>query len=414
MIKTMRFAPLAVAAALMMSPLVATGASADSLKLEVIHNWTSGGERNALDTIAKAYEAAGGTWIDTATANSQVAVTTTRVLGGDPPGAAKFNTGYPMQQLYEAGLLDNVDSVATAQNWKSKLPGFVWDAITRDGHVVAVPINLQSHMFIWYSKAVFEKSGITSEPQTFDELFVDLDKMAAAGFIPLALGGQPWQESELFNKILVGVGGPELYYELFKGDTKAAVASDAFAKVVDIFGRLRKYTDAGSPDRSWNETTNLLISNKAGMQVMGDWVKGEFSAAGMTPGKEYGCMQGPGNRAVILDGDVFIFPKNAAQREGQLKLAELLLSPQLQVDFNKVKGSMPVRLDTDMSSFDSCAQASMASIQDPKDQLPHLAFFLSDDTRAEIDTAVGVFWTDNNATTKSFGDSLVKAIESTK
>jgi glucose/mannose transport system substrate-binding protein len=412
--KSLRFAPVAMTALALTLSAGATGVFAGPLDLEVIHNWTSGGERNALDTIANAYEAAGGTWIDTATADSQVAVTTTRVLGGDPPGSAKFNTGFPMDQLNEAGLLDNVDEVAAAQDWKAHLPDFIWEAITRDGHVVAVPINLQSHMFMWYSKEVLEQSGVTGEPQSYDELFAALDKIKAAGFIPLALGGQPWQEAELFNKVTIGVAGPQLYYDLYQGDTAAAVASDAFAQVVDVFGRLRNYVDPGSPGRSWPETTNLVISGKAGFQVMGDWAKGEFAAAGMTPGVEYGCMEGPGNLAVVLDGDVFIFPKNPAQREGQLKLAEVLLSPQLQVDFNKVKGSMPVRLDTDVSTFDACAQAAMASIQDPKDQVPHLAFFLSDDTRAEIDTAISVFWNDPNATAESFGAGLVNAFESTR
>ena len=341
-------------------------------------------------------------------------MTTTRVLGGDPPGSAKFNTGYPMDQLNQAGLLDNVDDVAAAQDWKAKLPGFIWDAITRDGHVVAVPINLQSHMFMWYSKEVLEKSGVAGEPQSYDELFAALDKIKAAGFIPLALGGQPWQEAELFNKVTIGVAGPQLYYDLWQGDINAAVASDAFAQVVDVFGKLRNYVDPGSPGRSWPETTNLIISGKAGFQVMGDWAKGEFAAAGMTPDVEYGCMEGPGNKAVVLDGDVFIFPKNPAQREGQLKLAEVLLSPELQVAFNKVKGSMPVRLDADVSTFDACAQKAMASIQKPEDQVPHLAFFLSDDTRAEIDTAISVFWNDPNATAETFGAGLVNAIESTK
>ena len=33
----------------------------------------------------------------------------------------------------------------------------------------------------------------------------------------------------------------------------------------------------------------MVITGKAGMQVMGDWAKGEFIAAGLTAGKEYGC-----------------------------------------------------------------------------------------------------------------------------
>ena len=39
----------------------------------------------------------------------------------------------------------------------------------------------------------------------------------------------------------------------------------------------------------------MVITGKAAMQVMGDWAKGEFIAAGLTAGKEYGC--------VILGGD---------------------------------------------------------------------------------------------------------------
>ena len=43
-----------------------------------------------------------------------------------------------------------------------------------------------------------------------DELFAALDKLKAAGLIPLAHGGQPWQENILFLAMLANVGGAEL------------------------------------------------------------------------------------------------------------------------------------------------------------------------------------------------------------
>ena len=49
---------------------------------------------------------------------------------------------------------------------------------------------------------------------------------------------------------------------------------------------LRGYVDPGSPGRNWNDATSLVIQGKAGMQFMGDWAKGEFAAAGLTPGKD--------------------------------------------------------------------------------------------------------------------------------
>ena len=44
------------------------------------------------------------------------------------------------------------------------------------------------------------------------------------------------------------------------------------------------------------------------MQIMGDWAKGEFIAAGQTAGKEFGCtVLRPGG--YVIGGDVFVFPK---------------------------------------------------------------------------------------------------------
>ena len=41
-------------------------AQAQTTKTEVIHWWTSGGESAAVKTLADAYRAAGGVWVDTA------------------------------------------------------------------------------------------------------------------------------------------------------------------------------------------------------------------------------------------------------------------------------------------------------------------------------------------------------------
>ena len=47
--------------------------------------------------------------------------------------------------------------------------------------------------------------------------------------------------------------------------------------------KLANYTDAGSPGRDWNVATGMIIEGKAGFQIMGDWAKGEFTAAGKIP-----------------------------------------------------------------------------------------------------------------------------------
>ena len=49
-------------------------------------------------------------------------------------------------------------------------------------------------------------SAGASEPTNWDDVFPVLDKLRAAGLIPLAFGGQKVWERNLFNAVLVGKG----------------------------------------------------------------------------------------------------------------------------------------------------------------------------------------------------------------
>jgi glucose/mannose transport system substrate-binding protein len=391
--------------------LLTTSVQAQDLSVEVYTNWVSGGESAALNAIASAFEAKGGTWIDNAVPGDSLAPAVTRIVAGDPMGAAKFNTGTDLDELYKAGLLSDIDSVATEQKWQQRLPDFVWNAITRDGHVYAVPINAQSEVWLWYSKAVFEKAGV-EEPATYDELFSALDKIKAAGVIPFAVGGQDWQLAILFYKVLAGVA-PDIYRQMQTDDYEAAIKSAGFIKAAEVFGRLRNYDDEGSPGRQWNAAVNMVATGQAGMMVMGDWAKGEFSAAGQKAGVDYGCMLGPQSDAVIMSGDAFIFPKKETQRPGQLLLASVMLDQATQVAFNNAKGSMPSILDADVSQMDECTQKAMAVLQDPAKRLPAHSYILSADRRQGMQDAISQYWSDEAAVPESLVDAMLTTFQST-
>ena len=59
-----------------------------------------------------------------------------------------------------------------------------------------------------------DKIGGT-EPKTFDDFIALLDKAKAAGVIPLALGGQPWQEATMFDSVVMSTGGSDFYKKAF-------------------------------------------------------------------------------------------------------------------------------------------------------------------------------------------------------
>jgi ABC-type hemin transport system substrate-binding protein len=105
-----------VAAALAVCGLGVAQAQAPAAphRAEVIHWWTSGGESAAVKTLSDAYRAAGGTWVDMAVALGEQAraVAINRIVGGNPPTAAQFNTSKQFLDVVEQGMLNNVDEVA--------------------------------------------------------------------------------------------------------------------------------------------------------------------------------------------------------------------------------------------------------------------------------------------------------------
>jgi glucose/mannose transport system substrate-binding protein len=369
-------------------------------KAEVIHWWTSGGESAAVRKFSDAYTAAGGVWVDTAIAVGEQArsVAVNRIVGGNPPTAAQFNTSKQFLDLVEQGMLNNVDDVALRDGWDKLLPESVLNVVRVKGHFYAAPVNIHMPTWFWYSKAAFKQAGIANEPKSVDELFSALDRLKAAGLIPLAHGGQPWQESIVFTAILANVGGSDLYLKVFRDHDAKAIQSPAFKEVLLNFKRLQSYVDKAAPGRNWNDATAMLITGKAGVQIMGDWAKGEFALANQQPGKDYGCIPGFGPKsAYIIQGDVFVFPKtkNADAIKAQKMLAGIMLVPATQVEFSNKKGSIPVRTDVDSSKMDVCAQKGLAIMKDRSRQLGNGEVYMNPDQNGALNDILTAYWNKN-------------------
>ena len=406
----MKFPIKQVAAATLLS--LAAAAQAQALKAEVIHWWTSGGESAAMHEFANAFKAAGGTWVDNAVAGAEPAraAAVNRIVGGNPSTAAQFNISKQFHDLIAEGLLNDMDAVAQKEGWDKLFPAPIINSVKVKGHYYAVPVNIHMPGWFWYSKAAFDKAGIKNEPRTVDELFAALDKLKAAGLVPLALGGQPWQEKITFDTLLANVGGKDLFMKVYRDADPKAINSAEFKRVLTTFKRLRDYVDAGSAGRNWNDATSMVISGKAGIQIMGDWAKGEFSAANQTAGKEFGCFPGLGaNSPYIISGDVFVFPKtsDAGAIKAQRTLASLMTSPATQVAFNNKKGSIPIRTDVDASKMDVCAQTGIRIMKDPSRHLPNAEMLVTPDVNGALQDVITKFWNNNQSV-----DDVVKAFAS--
>ncbi|OOV08953.1 sugar ABC transporter substrate-binding protein [Rhodoferax fermentans] len=389
-------------------------------EVEVLHWWTSGGEARAMAELKKTMQAQGHSWKDFAVAggggDNAMTVLKSRVIAGNPPAAAQIK-GPAIQEWANEGVLANLDATAKAEKWDSLLPPVVANGMKYRGSYVAAPVNVHRVNWIWANTSVLKKAGVAAMPRTWDEFFAAADKVKKAGLIPLAHGGQNWQDLTVFESVLLGVGGPKFYQDALVKLDPAALSSPTMAKSLETFRRLKAYTDPAAPGRDWNLATALLIQNKAAFQIMGDWAKGEFSAAGKLPGKDYLCAAAPGSTNAYtfnLDSFVMFKLKSAGAQQAQADLAAALMGTTFQQTFNLSKGSIPVRLGMDMSKFDDCAKLSardFATSGRAGSLVPSISHGMAVKPAIEgaIKDAVSQFWNNDKISVADGVKSIAKA-----
>ena len=318
------------AATALCAPIMGAG-SAGAVELEVAHWWTSGGEAAAVTKFAEAWNATGNTWLDGAIAgggDTARPIMISRILGGDPMDAFQFNHGRQAQELVEAGLMLDITDVVDAQGWRDVInPPTLLDACTFEGRVYCAPVNIHSWQWMWLSHKAYEDAGLPV-PTNWTEFVDSADELRAAGKIPLAIGGQSWQQSGAFGVMAIAIAGQDAWLAVNRDKDEAVAAGPEYAKVFEAAALARDFSK-GSNVQDWNQATNMVITGEAGAQIMGDWAQGEFALAGQTAGEDYSCLPGLGLTAVLdSGGDAFYFPVQddpeveAAQKE----LAAMLLS----------------------------------------------------------------------------------------
>jgi glucose/mannose transport system substrate-binding protein len=392
---------------------------ANAGEVEVLHYWTSEGEARAAESLKATLRAKGDSWRDFAVAGgageSAMSVLKSRVASGNAPAAAQLK-GMSIQQWGAEGVLANLDDVARANNWDALLPKVVSDVMKYKGSYVAVPVNVHRVNWLWANPDALKKAG-AKIPTTWDEFFVTAEQLTKAGIIPVAHGGQNWQDFTTFESVALGVGGPEFYKKALVQLDPSALKSPTMLKALTTFKHVKDYTDKNAAGRDWNLATAMVIKGEAGMQLMGDWAKGEFIAAGKVPGKDVLCVAAPGTAmefTFMVDSFAMFKVKNTANVQAQKDMAAAIMAPEFQETFNLYKGSIPVRLNMDMSKFDDCAKLSakdFVSTAKTNSLVPSIAHGMAVSSTVEdaMKEVISQFWNIDTETAEQAMDKLVAA-----
>ncbi len=336
-------------------------------EVEVLHWWTSGGEAAAVGTLRDALAGGGVGWVDMPVAggggSDAMTVLRARVTAGDPPTAVQM-LGFSIQDWAAEGSLANLNDLAAEQGWADVVPDALQRFSTYDGNWVAAPVNVHSTNWVWANTALMAELGI-DQPTDWDGFVAALQAAQDAGYTALAHGGQAWQDATIFDSMVMGVGGPEFYQASMVDLDPEALGSDMMVEAFNRMETLRGFVDDNFSGRDWNLASAMVINGEALFQIMGDWAKGEFVNAGQTAGDEFTCFRVPGTEGTVtFNSDQFAMfnVTDASAQAAQTEMASAVMSPEFQITFNLVKGSVPARTDIPSDQFDMCGQMGMAQL----------------------------------------------------
>lgn len=390
----------------------------------MLHFWTSPGEAQSVEEIKRLIAVRGHTWKDFAVlgggGGNAMSMLKQRVTQGSPPSAASIK-GPAIREWAIQNLLADLDVMAQFDHWDTVIPAVLQSHVKHRGHYVAVPVNIHRTNWLWANSEVLKKSGVAKVPQSHEELLEAAAQVKAAGYVPIAHGGQPWQEFILFEDVALSVSGAAFYQRALVQQNTAALSGPEMKKALEAFRSLKPYVDDKSKGRDWNAATEMVIRGKAAFQFMGDWAKGEFLVAGQQPGKEFICAPAPGTASVftyVIDTFAMFQLKSWEAQKAQGYLAFVLMQPEFQESFNLRKGSIPARNTVPLDKFDDCAKASARdfkalSASDGAIPSPAVDMSLPTALKSQFESVISEFW-NNDAMSVSEAMSRLSQIPQAK
>ena len=338
-------------------------------KLVFFNWWTSPGELAALNKLVGAYTAR---YPDVTVENAVVTggqVTNLRerlydqgLLVGKPPDSYQLHVG--AETKADLAFLQPIDDLYAANDWASKFPPTVLKDSRFNGSYYTVPINVHRSNVLWYRKDSLAKVNRTP-PATWDEFFEIAEALKAAGeevfvYNPARVSGNrlSWTTSHMLESILLAELGDVKWTALFTG-----LYSWNSPEVVEALNKVKRLITyaKGVPDSQGYDLTSMTLGPKpAAMALMGDWAEGDLITLGFRAEIDFGWVAAPGTDEYFLYlADSFPLPRGAPHEKNARRWLEVVGSKEGQDAFNPVKGSIPARLDADLTKYNAYHVSAM-------------------------------------------------------
>jgi len=353
------FTAVALSLSVSIAPANASG------KIEVFSWWTSGSEDAALQAIiSAAVKANSGLEV----VNAAVAggagtnakqVLATRLAGGDVPEIWQTHPGGELGQYVDQGVLADMTAVYKSEGWDKVVPKDLVASMTYNKKTYSVLTGVHRANTMWISSAAQKKAGVSlSGSLTWPTFKAAALKMKAKGIDPICLGDKDiWTAAQLLEALIVAEEGAAGWTALLDGSKKWTSAG--VKKAVANFNEAMTWVNKDHKALDWTGAVAALAKGTCGVNIMGDWAYGELLVKQKkVDGKDFTYATFGDSNTFVTVGDSFVIGKTAKNQAGAVAFAKAIMDPKVQLAFNKLKGSAPVRSDVSTKTLGKYQQGA--------------------------------------------------------
>jgi sn-glycerol 3-phosphate transport system substrate-binding protein len=349
---------------------------------------------------------------------------------GNPPGILQvFEVGTATMMAAHGAIMPVYKLMAEQHEKfdpKDYLPAVTSYYSDTKGHMLSMPFN-SSTQVLYINKDAFKKAGLdpNKPPQTWPELMKDAEKLKAAG-VPCAFttGWQSWVQLESFSAWhnvpfatkQNGFGGLDTRLE-FNGPVQVMHIQN----VADM-AKKGLFTYAGRKD----EPTGKFMSGECAMETTSSGsyanikanAKFEFGVGALP---YYPSVKGAPQNTIIGGATLWVMTqKNKDVYKGIAKFFTFLSSPEIQVDWHKSTGYVPITIEayelakkqglyTERPGFDIAIKELTNKPPTPNSKGLRLGNFVQ--IRNVIDEELESVWSGQKSAKQALGDAVKRGNE---
>jgi multiple sugar transport system substrate-binding protein len=270
------------------------------------------------------------------------------VAQGKPPTLARVATRW-IPEYVAAGLLEPVDGYMSAEFRSQFIPLLINEGSQYEGRTFGLPITVSSRA-LYYNKALFKQTGLTTPPNNWDDLRNAASAIHALGADTYGFGiqGNEAETSTYFYYFLWGNGGDILT----KDGTRPAFNGPEGQEAAQFLkGMINDGLTQPNPDASGRkDMETAFVNGKLGMVITGPWLARRLATE--SPSLEYGLSSIPyqTTATTLAAQDTLILFKQAENKDAAWKFVEFLYADEYRLKYALGDGVLPEKISVAKNS----------------------------------------------------------------